>query len=290
VGARVAQLVRAQDSYPCGREFESHPWYCMDNRPIGIFDSGVGGLSILLEVQKLLPLENFIFVADQANVPYGGKTQVQLQSYADEIMAFFVQKNVKAVIAACNTATVYAIDFLREKYKIPIIGTVPVVKTIANLTKTKQTAVFSTPATAQSPYLSDLINKFAPNVTVYKIGGTGLEELIETGNLENKQIDKILRESLEPLLEKRVDVIALGCTHYPFLRDKIEKIVGKNVQVVDSGGAVARRTKWILENNKILGNKRTEDFYYTTGDKNKFAKAITSLLKKSPRNISSIII
>jgi len=262
----------------------------MDNRPIGIFDSGVGGLSILQEVQKLLPLENFIFVADQTNVPYGGKTRKQLQSYADKIMAFLIQQNVKAVIVACNTATVYTIDFLRERYKIPIIGTVPVVKTIANITKTKKTAVFSTPATAKSPYLQKLINKFAPNVTVYKIGGTGLEELIETGDLENKKIDKILRQSLEPLLKKQVDAIALGCTHYPFLRDKIQAIVGKNVQVVDSGGAVARRTKEILTNNKILGNKRTEDFYFTTGDRQKFKKAVKNLLKKDPGNINSIVI
>ena len=100
-----------------------------------------------------MPLENFIFVADQANIPYGGKTRKQLQNYTDKIMAFFVSQNVKAVIVACNTATVYTIDFLREKYKMPIIGTVPVVKTIANITKTKQTAVFSTPATSKSPYL-----------------------------------------------------------------------------------------------------------------------------------------
>jgi glutamate racemase len=262
----------------------------MDNRPIGIFDSGVGGLSVLVEVQKLLPKENFIFVADQTNVPYGGKTRKQLQSYTDKIMAFLVFQDVKVVIVACNTATVYAIDFLREKYKMPIIGTVPVIKTIANITKTKQTAVFSTPATAKSPYLAGLIRKFAPDVKVYKIGGTGLEELIETGDLENKKIDKILHESLEPLLKKNVDAIALGCTHYPFLRGKIEAIVGKNVQVVDSGGAVARRTKQILVHNQILGNKRTEDFYFTTGDKNKFAKAVESLLEKSPRNIDSIII
>jgi len=106
----------------------------------------------------------------------------------------------------------------------------------------------------------------------------------------NKKIDQILQQSLEPLLKKNVDAIALGCTHYPFLRDKIERIVGKNVQVVDSGGAVARRTKAILIHNQILGSKRTDDFYYTTGDKKKFAKAIKSLLKKSPRNIGLIII
>ena len=164
----------------------------------------------------------------------------------------------------------------------------PVIKTIASVTKTKQTAVFSTPATAQSPYLQDLINQFASGITVYTVGGTGLEELIETGDLDNKKIDKILHESLEPLLKINVDAIALGCTHYPFLRDKIEKIVGNKVKVVDSGGAVARRTKVILTNNKSLGNKRDEDFYFTTSDKKKFTKAIKSLLKKTPRNIDSI--
>jgi glutamate racemase len=262
----------------------------MDNRPIGIFDSGVGGLSVLLEVKKLLPKENFIFVADQVNVPYGGKSRRQLQNYTDKILAFLVQKDVKLVIAACNTVTVYAIDFLRSKYKLPIIGTVPVIKTIANITKTKNTAVFSTPATANSPYLQNLIKKFAPGVTVHRVGGTGLEELIETGDLKNRKIDRILHESLEPLLAKNVDAIALGCTHYPFLKNQIVKIVGKNVRVVDSGGAVARRTKFILEHNKILGNKRREDFFYTTKDKNKFNKALKSLLKKSPRNIDAIII
>jgi len=260
----------------------------MDNRPIGIFDSGVGGLSILQEVMKLLPKENFIFVGDQGNMPYGGKTREQLLGFTDKIMAFFVKENVKAVIVACNTATVYAIDFLREKYKIPIIGTVPVIKTIAGLTKTGKAAVFSTPATTNSPYLADLIKKFAPNITVYKVGGTGLEEHIETGDLENEEIDKILHESLEPLLEKDVDVIALGCTHYPFLRDQIQTIVGKKVQIVDSGGAVARRTKAILENNRIVGCKKGEDFFYTTGDKQKFARAIKLLLKKDFKNIDSI--
>jgi len=108
-------------------------------------------------------------------MPYGGKTREQIQNYTDKIMVFLTKKNVKAVVVACNTATVYAIDFLREKYKIPIIGTVPVVKTIANITKTRKTAVFPR-GNYKSPYLADLINKFAPEITVYKVGGTGLEE------------------------------------------------------------------------------------------------------------------
>ena len=252
----------------------------MNNRPIGIFDSGVGGLSVLEELQKLLPVETFIFVADQEHVPYGGKTKEEIEILTDKILSFFVSKNVKAVVIACNTATVYAIDYLRQKYKIPIIGTVPVIKTIASISKTKKTAVFSTPATAKSDYLSSLIKKFADGVKVFKVGGTGLEELIEEGKLEDLKTDKVLRESLEPLLKKNVDAIALGCTHYPFLRAKIQKIVGPNVAVVDSGGAVGRRTKTILENNGILASKKNKDMFFTTGNKEKFRNVSEKLLQK----------
>lgn len=260
----------------------------MDNRPIGIFDSGVGGLSVLLEIKKLLPNENFIFFADQGHVPYGGKTKEELETLTDRILSFFVSKNVKAVVIACNTATVYAIDYLRQKYKIPIIGTVPVIKTISSISKTKKTAVFSTPATAESEYLSGLIEKFADDVKVFKIGGTGLEELVEEGRIEDPETDKILHKSLTPLLKKNVDAIALGCTHYPFLRKKIEEIVGKNVTVVDSGGAVARRLKFILEHNKILGNTREEDFYFTTGASEKFQKVAEKLLNGKINNVCEI--
>lgn len=251
----------------------------MDNRSIGVFDSGVGGLSIIKELKKLLPNETFIFVADQKNVPYGSKTREQLTSYADKIVNFLVnQKKVKAIVIACNTSTVYSIDFLRLKYKIPIIGTVPVIKTIAGLTKSGKTAVFSTPATAKSSYLTQLINKFAGGVTVYKIGGTGLEDLVEEGNLKNLKINKVLLKSLMPLKQKSVDALALGCTHYPFLRDQIEAIMGKDVVIVDSGGAVARRTKEVLSRENLLGNLVSDDCFYTTGNKAKFTKALKNLL------------
>src|SRR3989344_5654807 len=146
----------------------------MDNRPIGIFDSGVGGLSILLEIQKLLPHETFIFVADQSFVPYGKKTKEELIDRVSRIIEFLREKNVKAVVAACNTATVYTIEEMRQKFEMPIIGTVPVVKTLANISKTRKAAVFSTPATAKSPYLEDLIEKFAPDMEILRVGGSRL--------------------------------------------------------------------------------------------------------------------
>lgn len=250
----------------------------MNNNPIGIFDSGVGGLSILLEIQKLLPQESTIFVADQAYVPYGGKTKEELIDRVTRIMEFLEQKNVKAVVAACNTATVYTIDEMRQRFDFPIIGTVPVIKTIANITKTGKTAVFSTPATAKSPYLSDLIKKFANGISVEKIGGSGLEDLIEEGNLNSPEIEKILKYHLLPLVKNNVDAIALGCTHYPFLRDKIEEIVGNNISVVDSGGAVSRRLREVLTNENLLSTQKILDLYYTTGDSKKFKRVSEELI------------
>lgn len=257
----------------------------MDNRPIGFFDSGVGGLSILLEAQKLLPNESIIFLADQKNVPYGGKTKEQLIEFMRKAMEFFISQNCKAVVFACNTATVYTIDEMRKEFELPIIGTVPVVKTLANITKTGKTAVFSTPATAESEYLKELIAKFASNVEVKTIGGSNLEELVEKGNLDNPEIEKVLESHLKPLVSDGVDSIALGCTHYPFLRDKVEKIVGPKVMVVDSGGAVARRLREVLTNNNALSDEKEFEKYYTTGDKDKFKVVSEELMR---RNLSSV--
>ncbi len=252
----------------------------MNNQPIGVFDSGVGGLSILLEIQKLLPLESTLFVADQAYVPYGGKSKTQLLNRVTRILDFFEEKEVKVVVAACNTATVYTINEMREKFKFPIIGTVPVVKTIASLTKTGKTAVFSTPATAKSEYLQELIKKFADNVEVECIGGSNLEELVEKGEVDSLETRKTLKRVLDPLVKGGVDAIALGCTHYPFLRRQIEEIVGKNVSVVDSGGAVARRLKEVLTHENMLADTKKVDVYYTTGEAKKFNEVASKLLDK----------
>lgn len=253
----------------------------MNKSSTGVFDSGVGGLSVLLEIQKLLPDESTIFVADQAYVPYGGKTKPELLVRVSKILEFFKEKKVKAVVAACNTATVYTIDEMRQKFEFPIIGTVPVIKTIANLTKTGKTAVFSTPATAKSTYLEELIKKFANGVLVEKIGGSNLEELVEDGKIDDSETYKILNEILTPLVKRGVDAIALGCTHYPFLRAKIERIVGPEVMIVDSGGAVARRLKQVLENESLLSAKKEPYLYYTTGDKDKFERVASELMKQT---------
>lgn len=260
----------------------------MNNQPIGVFDSGVGGLSVLSEIHNLLPNETTLFVADQAYVPYGGKTQEELLDRVGRIIEFLKEKNAKAVVIACNTATIYTIEQMRQKFQIPIIGTVPVIKTIAGLTKSGKTAVFSTPATAKSPYLQELIDKFANGANVIKIGGSNLEELIEEGELNSTEVEEILQKELKPLLKQGVDAIALGCTHYPFLRKRIEEIVGPGVAVVDSGGAVARRLKQVLQYENLLSLQKRSDEYYTTGDSDRFSRVAELLLGKKVVSVSHI--
>lgn len=260
----------------------------MSSKPIGIFDSGVGGLSVLLEMHKILPLETTIYVADQAYIPYGKRTKEELVDRVGKIMAFFKEKDVKAVVAACNTASVYAVDEMRNRLEFPIISTVPVVKTISNLTKTKKTAVLSTPATAKSPYLDFLIEKYANGVHVEKVGGSNLEEYVERGDLSSPRVRVILNRVLQPLIKDGIDAIALGCTHYPFLKDQIQKIVGPNVFVVDSGGAVSRRLHEILEHNRTLSLQKGTDQYYTTGDVQKFKKVAEKLMEQEIGEVEHI--
>lgn len=251
-----------------------------DTSPIGIFDSGVGGLTILLELKKLLPKESFIYVADQKYAPYGKKTTQQVKERALKIAAFLKGKNCKLIVVACNTATIAAVEALRKKLSIPIIGVVPVIKTAAEISKKKHITVFATPSTIKSRYLERLINKFARGTTVYKNGATGLESIIERGEIGSLKITQILQYTLSEKNLQGSDVIVLGCTHYPFLREKIKKIVGRNIKVIDSGGAVARHTKLVLQNEKLLSSEKTQDLYYTTKDKSAFEMAVRKLTGK----------
>lgn len=256
--------------------------------PIGIFDSGIGGLTILSEVENLLPDETFIYVADSAHHPYGKKTEEELKELTSDILDFLITKKVKMVIAACNTASVHTLEHLRKKYKIPIIGVVPVIKTIAQISRTKKAAVFATPATVKSPYLQNLIDKYADGVEIFKVGGTGLEEIIEKGDFESPKINTILERHLLDLKDKGVDAIALGCTHYPIIEKQMKKIVGNKIKIVDSGGAVARRVKAVLENEERFSEEKGKDLYYTTGNRGEFKKIAEKILKRKIEKVEHL--
>lgn len=260
----------------------------MNNNPIGIFDSGVGGLSVLTEIHKFLPQETTIYVADQAYMPYGSKTKEELIDRVGKIIGFLKSQHVKVVVVACNTATVQTVREMRQKFQLPIIGVVPVIKTVVNATRTGVVAVFSTPATSKSEYLDDLIREFAEGKTVIRVGETHLEDLIEEGEIDSEDVSDILSSELTPLLEKNVDAIALGCTHYPFVKRKIQELVGENVLVADSGGAVARRLKQVLEHENLLSLQRGEDRYYTTGEADNFERVGEKLLEKTIEQVEHI--
>lgn len=251
------------------------------NSPIGIFDSGVGGFTILSELQKLLPKESFIYVADQAYAPYGKKTKIQIKTRALKIAEFLKSKNCKLIIIACNTATVASIYFLRNKISIPIVGVVPVIKTAAKISKTKNVTLYATPSTVKSAYTNRLIKKFATGVIVHKNGTTGLERVIERGEIDSLKIKHILKKSLSNISEHAIDVIILGCTHYPFLKKNIQKIVGKKIHIIDSAGAVARQTNRVLSANNLLSKAKQKDLYYTTKDKKTFEKVVVKLMNRN---------
>lgn len=249
-------------------------------RPIGVFDSGVGGLSVLKELKKLLPEENYIFVADQLNVPYGEKTQKELENITLKICNFFLSKNAKLIVAACNTATCYALEHLRANINIPIIGTVPAVKPAAEKSKKKSIGIISTPATSKSKYLKNLVKTYAKNTRVENIGCFGLENAVEKGEINTLGVKNLLVEYLAPIRKSGADVIVLGCTHYPFLKSQIKKIVGKNVQLIDSGKAIASHTKNTLGNLNLLNKVSGKTEYFTTGNPELFSKIASTLLKK----------
>ena len=249
----------------------------MDTRPIGMFDSGVGGLSILLEVKKITPKENFVFLADQANIPYGGKTKNQLKKLTQNITDFLLRYDIKLLVVACNTASCYTIEHLREKFTIQIIGVVPAIKPATKLAKNGKIAILSTPATAKSTYLKRLIDSVAPNAQVLRLGCVGLEEAVE--HLKRAEIARLLKIYLKKVDDFGADVVVLGCTHYPFLKKDIATIVGENINILDSGRAIAERVSIILEKNMMHSPKKFRDLFFTTGNPNQFSKVASTLLK-----------
>ena len=255
------------------------------DKPIGVFDSGVGGLSILASVKKLLPKESFVYLADQKNNPYGGRSVDEIKELSSKVIDFLIDRKVKLVIVACNTVSVNAIDYLRSKFNIPIIAVVPVVKTISEKTKTGEVLVLSTPATAKSQYLKDLINKFSNGKKVHVVGTSKLEHLVEKGMISGSKVKSAIEESLSILKNSNIDSIALGCTHYPFLIKEIQKIVGPKVKIYDSGGAIARRTEAVLENENLLSEKSKGDVFYTTGDIEEFKRVSKKLLGRKLRDL-----
>ena len=249
-------------------------------RPIGVFDSGVGGLSVLNEIRRELPGENLIYYADSANCPYGTKTPEKLRSLTSEIAHFLTAREAKLIVVACNTASVAALAHLRATFALPFVGVVPAVKPAAQATRARRVAVLATPATFQGALFEDLVRDFAAEVQIIRQVCPGLVELVERGVTDGPEAQSLLGQYLAPGLAEAADTVVLGCTHYPHLRPAIERIVGPDVQVIDSGAAVARQVRRVLERESLLaaGGGAGGAIYYTSGsDLLEFGRIVASL-------------
>ncbi len=219
--------------------------------PIGVFDSGVGGISVLRELVALMPNENYIFFGDSANAPYGTKTLDEVVELTCKDAAFLYEQGVKAIVVACNTATSAGVKILREHYTtIPVIGIEPALKPAVLSAKHPTVLVMATPMTLREEKFKNLMHRFEQDAKIIPLPCPGLVEFIERGELESEELEAFLRKLFAPF--KEVDAVVLGCTHYPFAKKMIGKILGEEVQLFDGGAGTARETKRKLEEFALI--------------------------------------
>lgn len=240
----------------------------MSKQPIGLFDSGVGGTSIWKEIHHLLPFENTIYLADSKNAPYGPKGKEAITKLSVKNTEFLIDKGCKMVVVACNTATTNSIDYLREHYDIPFIGIEPAIKPAALQTKSKAVGILATRGTLSSALFSKTSSLFANNIEVVEQHGDGLVELIEAGKLHSDETRSLLNLYLKPMLTAQIDYLVLGCTHYPYLIPILLTMLPKHVKIIDSGEAVARQTRTILEQTNLLNTATSKPNleFFSNGD------------------------
>lgn len=247
---------------------------------IGIFDSGVGGLSVLREIRDQFPREDLIYIADQIHVPYGIRSRQQVLEYSEGIIRFLIREGVKIIVLACNTASAVALADLRKKYPdLPFVGMEPAVKPAAEETSTGVVGVLATPATFQGDLYASTVEKFARGVKVLQDTCPGLIDQIESGKIDHPRTREILQKALDPMLKQNVDKVVMGCTHYPFVIPIIKEIVGDQVRVIDPAPAVARQTGRLLESYSLEANGENGSVvFHSTGDPVKLAENISDLI------------
>ncbi len=249
---------------------------------IGVFDSGVGGLSVLKAIRTLLPHEHLVYVADSAHVPYGNKSPEYIQQRSITLTKFLLeQHHAKAIVVACNTATAAAVSLLREKFSVPIVGMEPAVKPAIAASKNKIIGVLATEGTLKSAQFAALLERYANNVSVITQPCHGLVEKVEQGDLSSPATRELVARYALPLVERGADTLILGCTHYPFLRELIADVVGKNITLIDTGEAVARRLQSALMEKNLLNvmkeNAESSAQFFSTGDVHDATRVMSKL-------------
>ena len=239
----------------------------INENPIGLFDSGIGGTSIWKEVHALMPYENTIYLADSKNAPYGLKSKDEIIALSCKNTEFLLENNCKIIVVACNTATTNAIKELRAKYNVPFIGIEPAIKPAALQSKTQTIGILATKGTLNSELFHKNVANH-PDVKIIEQIGHGLVQLIENGDMDSAEMEELLKSYLNPMVEKNIDYLVLGCSHYPYLIPQIKKIIPSQIKIIDSGEAVAKQTQKILEQNNLLNlsKRKSSQIFYTNSE------------------------
>lgn len=250
-------------------------------RTIGVFDSGVGGLSVLQHIREALPEANLIYVADSGHVPYGGRSAAFIEARAMALTRFLLGQGAEAIVIACNTATAAAALPLRKQFSnIPFIAMEPAIKPAVAATKSNVVGVLATVGTLESARFAALLEKYAGNVKIVTQGCPGLVELVERGDLHSVETRRLVERYTAPLLAAGADTLILGCTHYPFLAPLIREVVGEDIVLIDTGAAVARELKRRVETEllpRAQVGETGEEFFFTSGDAEQAARIIAAL-------------
>ena len=260
-----------------------------NNNPIGIFDSGFGGLTVMSEIHKVLPYENLIYFGDTAHVPYGSKSQNVVKKFSKEIASFLIKQKVKLIVIACNTATAFALPVLQKKFKIPIVGVIKPGAKIAILTsKNKKIGVLGTEGTINSNSYIKEMKKLA-QIEAHQQACPLFVPIVEEGLINCNFTNAVVQKYIQPLLNKKIDTLVLGCTHYPLLKKVIKRNIKENITIIDSAQAISKEVKNILTQKNLLANNNKSYFkFYVSDNPLKFKELGCRFFGKKIINIKKI--
>lgn len=263
-------------------------------RPIGVFDSGVGGLTVALELMRQLPNEELIYVGDTLRCPYGSRSEEEVKQFTIELVQFLLKKNVKMIVIACNTATAFALEDLQKELDIPIIGVIqPGARAAIKNSKNQHIAIIGTEGTVRSNAYPDALQKINQKLNVTSLACPTFVPMVEQGITEGEQAKQVVEQSLQPLRDSTsIDTLVLGCTHYPLLQNVIQEVMGEEVKIISSGEETARETSLILEVENLLytGLRIPKHEFYTTGDLTVFEQISKMLFKDTIKDLRNITI
>lgn len=262
-------------------------------RPIGVFDSGLGGLTVVAKLMQALPQESLIYLGDTARLPYGNKSPQTVLRYTQQAIDFFRTHEIKLLLIACNTSSSLALPYLKNGFEFPIIGVIePGVEEALQLTKNGRIGVIATKATIFSNSYQRMLLERKPSLKVYAVSCPLFVPLVEEGWLEDELTYKIAERYLKPLKEQNIDTLILGCTHYPLLKKVIQEIMGSEVVLIDSAEAVANKTKFLLQQERLLGigSKIGKYHFYVTDDSYNFVQKASLFLGRKLEEVKEVIL